>query len=104
MPMEWVETTSATVEEAKDLLLDRLGVDEEEAEFEIIEEPTTGLFGRKRGQARVRARIQPKAPRAKDDRRRRGGNGAKKSAGSRAPKGGRDTNAQSGSSAQSDSN
>ena len=59
--MEWVETTSKTIEEAKDLLLDQLGVDEEEAEFEILEEPKVGLFGRATGQARVRARIQPKA-------------------------------------------
>ncbi|HKY14107.1 MAG TPA: R3H domain-containing nucleic acid-binding protein [Microthrixaceae bacterium] len=87
--MEWVETTSNTVEEAKDLLLDRLGVDEEEAEFEILEEPTTGLFGRKRGSARVRARIQPKAPRAKEERRRRGGNGNNKKS-SRPPKSGGD--------------
>jgi spoIIIJ-associated protein len=81
--MEWVETTSKTIEEAKDTLLDQLGVDEEEAEFEIIEEPKVGLFGRPRGEARVRARIRPKAPRQKDDRRRnnnrrnrsKGGNG-----------------------------
>ena len=71
--MEWVETTSKTIEEAKDTLLDQLGVDEEEAEFEILEEPKVGLFGRPRGEARVRARIRPKAPRPKDERRR--GNG-----------------------------
>lgn len=78
--MEWVETTSPTVEEAKDRLLDRLGVDEDEAEFEILEEPKSGLFGRMRGQARVRARVMPKTPRAKEERRRRGGNGNKKPA------------------------
>lgn len=69
--MEWVETTAKTVEEAKDLALDQLGVDEQDAEFEIVEEPKSGLFGRTRGEARVRARIQPKAPRPKNDRRRR---------------------------------
>jgi len=68
--MEWVETTSKTIDEAKDTLLDQLGVDEDEAEFEILEEPKVGLFGRPRGEARVRARIRPKAPRSKDDRRR----------------------------------
>jgi spoIIIJ-associated protein len=68
--MEWVETTSKTIDEAKDTLLDQLGVDEEEAEFEILEEPKVGLFGRPRGEARVRARIRPKAPRPKDERRR----------------------------------
>ena len=30
--MEWVETTARTVDEAKDLLLDQLGVDEQDAE------------------------------------------------------------------------
>ncbi len=69
--MEWVETTAKTVDEAKDLALDRLGVDETEAEFEILEEPRPGLFGRIRGEARVRGRVKPKAPRAKDDTKRR---------------------------------
>jgi spoIIIJ-associated protein len=69
--MEWVETTAKTVEEAKDLALDKLGVDEAEAEFEILEEPRPGLFGRIRGEGRVRARIRPKAPRAKDESKRR---------------------------------
>ena len=67
--MEWVETTAKSIEEAKDLALDKLGVDEADAEFEVLEEPRQGLFGRTRGEARVRARVEPKAPRAKDDRR-----------------------------------
>lgn len=70
--MEWVETTAATVEEAKDLALDQLGVADDDAEFEVIEEPKQGLFGRTRGEARVRARVRPKAPRAKTERRERG--------------------------------
>ncbi len=69
--MEWVEITAKTVEEAKDLALDQLGVDVDEAEFEIIEEPKAGLFGRVRGEARVRARVRPTAPRSKDGGRRR---------------------------------
>jgi spoIIIJ-associated protein len=73
--MEWVERTDRTVEAAKDFLLDQLGVDEEEAEFEVLEEPKPGLFGRVRGQARVRARVTPRAPRAKEERRRRTGRG-----------------------------
>ncbi len=85
--MEWVETTGKTVEEAKDFALDKLGVDDAEAEFEVLEEPRQGLFGRTRGQARVRARVAPKAPRAKEDRKRRrksgggGGGGGGKSDG-----------------------
>lgn len=69
--MEWVETTGKTVEEAKEAALDRLGVDEQDAEFEVIEEPRSGLFGRTRGVGRVRARVQPRAPRPKTERRRR---------------------------------
>lgn len=76
--MEWVETTGRTIEEAKGLALDRLGVADEDAEFEILEEPKAGLFGRTRGEARVRARIKPRSPRSKvdrRDRRRREGDG-----------------------------
>lgn len=67
--MEWVETTGRTLDEAKEAALDQLGVDETDAEFEILEEPKAGLFGRVRGEARVRARVRPTAPRPKDDRR-----------------------------------
>ena len=78
--MEWVETTGRTVEEAKDAALDQLGVDEDEAEFELLEEPRSGLFGRTRGEARVRARVQPRRPRPKQERRdrRRSGGGRKR--------------------------
>ena len=69
--MEWVETTARTVDEAKELLLDQLGVDENDTEFEVLEEPKPGLFGRTKGQARVRARVKPKTPPSRDDRRRR---------------------------------
>ena len=61
--MEWVEITGRTVEEAKDAALDQLGVDTVDAEFEILEEPSRGLFGKTKGQARVRARIAPTSPR-----------------------------------------
>lgn len=67
--MEWVEITSKTVEEAKEAALDQLGVDTDDAEFEILEEPSRGLFGKTRGQARVRARIRPTRPRPKVERR-----------------------------------
>ena len=74
--MEWVEVTAKTIEEAKDAALDQLGVDEADAEFEVIEPPKGGLFGRLRSEARVRARVLPTAPRPKldrRDRRRQGG-------------------------------
>jgi spoIIIJ-associated protein len=73
--VEWVETTGKTVEEAKDAALDQLGVDEQDAEFEVVEEPRTGLFGRTRGDARVRARVRPTQPRPKVERRERRGKG-----------------------------
>jgi spoIIIJ-associated protein len=67
--MEWVETTGNTLEAAKEAALDELGVDENDAEFEILQEPKIGLFGRIRAEARIRARVRPTAPRAKEDRR-----------------------------------
>ena len=67
--MEWVETTGRSVQEAKEAALDELGVDEADAEFEVLAEAQTGLFGRLRSEARVRARVRPTAPRSKDDRR-----------------------------------
>ncbi len=67
--MQWVETTGRTVEDAKEAALDQLGIDESEAEFEVVEEPKTGLFGRVRSEARVRARVKPKSPRPKQERR-----------------------------------
>jgi spoIIIJ-associated protein len=67
--MEWVETTGSTIEEAKNAALDKLGVAEDDAEFDILEEPKPGLFGRTRGQARVRARVRPAQVRPKTERR-----------------------------------
>jgi spoIIIJ-associated protein len=86
LSVEWVETTGRTVADAKDAALDELGVDEADAEFEVLAEPQHGLFGRLRSEARVRARVRPTAPRAKDDRRgrdrrRRAGSGTERSAG-----------------------
>ncbi|UDY34349.1 Jag family protein [Dermatobacter hominis] len=75
--VEWVETTGKTVEEAKEAALDRLGVDEQDAEFEVIEEPRSGLFGRTRGVGRVRARVVPRAPRPKPERRKRSRSGGR---------------------------
>jgi spoIIIJ-associated protein len=69
--VEWVEVTGRSVEEAKEAALDQLGVDADEAEFDVLEEPRAGLFGRLRSEARVRARVVPTAPRPKLDRRER---------------------------------
>ena len=67
--------TGPSVDQAKDLALDELGVDETDAEFEVLEEPRTGLFGRTRGEAKVRARVRPSTPRPKHERRERRGRG-----------------------------
>lgn len=74
--MEWVETTGKSIEEAKEFALDQLGVDAADAEFEILSDVKTGLFGRVKAEARVRARVRPTQPRPKDgggQRRKRGG-------------------------------
>ena len=74
--MEWVETTGRTVAEALDAALDELGVDEDEVEYEVVQEPKGGLLGRK--EARIRARVKPisrekPGERRRRDTRRRGG-------------------------------
>jgi spoIIIJ-associated protein len=67
--MEWVEFAARTLEEAKDLALHHLGVAADDAEFEVLAEPKPGLFGRLRGEARVRARVRPAQARQKVERR-----------------------------------
>jgi spoIIIJ-associated protein len=67
--MEWVETTGRTVEEATRSALEQLGVDSSDAEVEILSEPKIGLFGRLKEEARVRARVKPRYPRSKGERR-----------------------------------
>jgi spoIIIJ-associated protein len=73
--VEWVVTSARTLEEATEMALDQLGVDEQDAEIEIVQVAQKGLFGRLRAEAQVRARVRPTAPRPTADRRdrRRGG-------------------------------
>lgn len=86
--MQWVETTGKSIEEAKGLALDQLGVGEEDLEFEILEEPRSGLFGRVKGEARVRARVRPTAVRPKLERRdrKKGGRDGRESRAPREPR------------------
>ena len=71
--MEWIETTGSTVDESKDRALDRLGIAEDDMQFEIIEEGSNSLFRLKRKEARLRARVKPVNTRPKQtDRRSRG--------------------------------
>lgn len=67
--MEWVVTSARTIEEATEMALDQLGVDEQDAEIEVVQDAQKGLFGRLRAEAQVRARVRPTAPRPKVDRR-----------------------------------
>lgn len=69
--MEWVESIGDSIELAKEHALDRLGVHEDDAEFDVLSDVKTGLFGRVKEPARVRARVRPKTPRAKESRGRR---------------------------------
>ncbi len=69
--MEWVEASGKSLPEAKEIVLDLLGVAEDDAEFVILSEPKAGLFGRVRGEARVQARVRPMAPPPKRGRRQR---------------------------------
>ncbi|HVA09265.1 MAG TPA: RNA-binding cell elongation regulator Jag/EloR [Acidimicrobiales bacterium] len=78
--MEWVEVAGKSVEEATELALDQLGVAVGDAEVIVVSEPKAGLFGRMRGEARVRARVRPVGARPRRertrDRRSKGGQGA----------------------------
>ena len=58
--MEWVETTGRTIAEALDAALDELGVDEDDVEYEVLEQPKSGFLGRLgSSEGRIRARVKP---------------------------------------------
>jgi spoIIIJ-associated protein len=71
--VEWVEVAGKTVEEATERALDQLGVAVGDAEVILVSEPKTGLFGRMRVEARVRARVRPVGARPRRERARRAG-------------------------------
>ena len=77
--MEWVETTGRTIAEALDAALDELGVDEEDVEYEVLEEPKSGFLGRLgSSEGRIRARVKPisrEKPGERQRRNRRGSSG-----------------------------
>jgi spoIIIJ-associated protein len=66
--MEWVEITADTIDAARDLALDRLGVMASEIEVEVVTAPTSSMFGLRKTPARIRARIRPTAPAPKVER------------------------------------
>jgi len=109
--MDWIEVTARSVDDAKELALDRLGVVEDELEFEVLDEAKGGLF--RRSDARIRARVKPLSREKPVDRRRRrrGGERTGRSSGSRerrptatavadAPDAGPDTNGSNGGSGE----
>jgi len=87
--MEWIEVTARSLEEAVELALDRLGVVQDELEYDVLDEAKSGLFGIGRSDARIRARVKPLSREKPADRRRRrpkggerrGGNGGGRGAG-----------------------
>jgi spoIIIJ-associated protein len=99
--VDWVEASGKSLPEAKEIVLDLLGVAEDDAEFVVLSEPKAGLFGRLRGEARVQARVRPVAPPPKRGRRQkpsgrreggdrqRGGSGPRKGSGGQAGRGDR---------------
>ncbi|MCP4226511.1 MAG: hypothetical protein GY773_24500 [Actinomycetia bacterium] len=94
-----MNVTAKSLPEAIDLALDNLGVDEAEAEIEVLEEPKQGLFGRTRGNARVKARVKPRTTRPKVERgrnrRRRNEGGSERSGKSNRDSGTRSSGAKS---------
>jgi spoIIIJ-associated protein len=75
--VEWVEVAGKTVEEATEQALDQLGVAAADAEVIVVDEPKTGLFGRVRVEARVRARVRPVGARPRRERSRRNSGGGR---------------------------
>ena len=58
--MEWIVVEATTFSAAREVLLDRLGVDEAEAEFEMLSESSPRLLGLRKARVRVRARVTPR--------------------------------------------
>jgi len=84
--VEWVEVAGKTVEDATERALDQLGVAVGDAEVIVVSEPKTGLFGRMRVEARVRARVRPVGARPRRERSRQGsksGQGSRQGGGQR---------------------
>jgi len=85
--VEWIEVSARTLDEARELALDRLGVVSDELEYEIIDEPRGGLFGLGRTDARIRARVKPLSREKPPDRRRRRTTERRPNSSSRKPRG-----------------
>ena len=80
--MDWIEVTAKSLDEAVELALDRLGVVVDELEYEVLDEPRSGLFGMGRVNARIRARVKPLSREKPVDKRRRRRGSEQRSGGS----------------------
>ncbi|MGZ0214554.1 MAG: Jag N-terminal domain-containing protein [Acidimicrobiales bacterium] len=60
--MDWILTSGDTVEDAKEIALEKLSVTMEDVEFQIISEAKKSFFGFKRNPAQIRARLKPLTP------------------------------------------
>ena len=88
--MEWVETTGATVADALDAALDQLGVHDDDVEYEVLQQPKSGLFGRLGGNpARIRARVKPVSREKPGDRQRGRGRPQRRNGGNKKSTGGK---------------
>jgi spoIIIJ-associated protein len=94
--VEWVEVAGKTVEEATEQALDQLGVAAADAEVIVVDEPKTGLFGRVRVEARVRARVRPVGARPRRERSRRNSGGRSGQGGQGSRQGGQQSSAGGG--------
>ena len=81
--VDWIEVSARTLDDARELALDRLGVVADELEYEVIDEPKGGLFGFGRTEARIRARVKPLSREKPTDRRRRRSSERRPSGGSK---------------------
>ncbi len=69
--MEWIEISAKTLNLAVERALDTLGVHETELEYETLDEPSSKLFGLRKTDARIRARVKPISREKPNDKRRR---------------------------------
>ena len=65
--MATVTKTAASVEEAIKAALEELGVTEDQAEIEVISEPTSGFLGVGKKDAEVKVTVKDDAPIASED-------------------------------------
>lgn len=86
--MEWIIVSGSTVEAARDRALEALSIALEDADVDVLSEPSSSWWGLRRQPARVRVRVRPigPPPRLGEDRRNRRRQRGRSSSGKRSPK------------------